>query len=85
MKKRTAEQQARYYEVGETANDFFNYLIDCKLCGNHTEYIKLYKELYKDDQKLFKDYLVNYLTESNDNASDMWNRWLYSDCLKALP
>lgn len=84
MKKRTAEQQARYYEVGETANDFFEYLIDCKLCGNHTEYIKLYKEMFKDDQKLFKDYLIDRLANLNNTASDMYNSWIYSDCLKAL-
>ena len=86
MKKRTAEQQARYYEVGETANDFFNYLIDnCLLYDNYKKFNKLYKEMYRYCQKQFKSYLINCIAESENNASGMWDTWFYMKCLRALP
>lgn len=52
-RSKTAEQQAKFYELGTTAEDFYNYLVESYDNGNFKQYKELYKELSIAERKLY--------------------------------
>ena len=53
-RSRTAEQQCRYYEVG----NILEYMVETYLNGNISVFRELYHELNKDARKDFTDFLL---------------------------
>lgn len=56
-RSKTAEQQAKFYELGTTAEDFYNYLVESLDNGNFKQYKELYKELSKEERKSYIQWL----------------------------
>lgn len=56
-RSKTAEQQAKFYELGTTAEDFYNYLVESLGNGNFKQYKELYKELSKEERKSYIQWL----------------------------
>ena len=54
-RSRTAEQQCRYYEVG----NILEYMVETYLNGNISVFRELYHELNKDARKDFTDFLLS--------------------------
>ena len=54
-RSKTAEQQCRYYEVG----NIFEYMVETYLNGNISVFRELYRELNKDTRKDFTDFLLS--------------------------
>lgn len=54
-RSRTAEQQCRYYEVG----NILEYMVETYLNGNISVFRELYHELNKDTRKDFTDFLLS--------------------------
>ncbi|MCM1728959.1 hypothetical protein [Bacteroides uniformis] len=54
-RSRTAEQQCRYYEVG----NIFEYMVETYLNGNISVFRELYHELNKDARRDFIDFLLS--------------------------
>ena len=54
-RSRTAEQQCRYYEVG----NILEYMVETYLNGNISVFRELYHELNMDARKDFTDFLLS--------------------------
>ena len=54
-RSRTAEQQCRYYELG----NILEYMVETYLNGNISVFRELYHELNKDARKDFTDFLLS--------------------------
>ncbi len=44
-RSKTAEQQAKFYEVGDTAESFYEYLVQSFDNGNFSQYKELFSEM----------------------------------------
>lgn len=56
-RSKTAEQQAKFYEVGTTAEDFYEYLVASLDNGNHKQYKRLYREMSLQERKSYIQWL----------------------------
>ena len=54
-KRRSMEQQCRYYEV----DNIFEYMVETYINGNISVFRELYHELNKDARKDFTDFILN--------------------------
>jgi len=60
MKKR-AETLAKDHELGTTAKDFYQYIIDSLINGQRQQVRSLFNEMHKDNKQ---DFLINFLDVS---------------------
>lgn len=56
-RSKTAEQQAKFYEVGESAESFYEYLVASLENGNFKQYRELYRELSVPERKSYVQWL----------------------------
>lgn len=56
-RSKTAEQQAKFYEVGESAESFYAYLVASLDNGHFKQYKELYKELSLVERKSYVQWL----------------------------
>jgi len=61
MARKFAATLAKEYELGNEAEDFFNYIIDSLINGQRQQMSDLFNEMRGYDQKTF---LVDFLDES---------------------
>jgi hypothetical protein len=56
-----AHTLAKYYEVGKTEEDFYNYIVDSLVNGQPQQVKELFNEMHKDAKQ---DFLINFLKPS---------------------
>jgi len=56
-RSKTAEQQAKFYELGTSAESFYEYLVASLDNGNFKQYKELYRELSVSERKSYVQWL----------------------------